>query len=1253
MMRIAYLTLFALLLPTFGCGGPAQTGARSSIELLRERAADRPGDPDAQRELAFGEMLMQNGDPERAGGQLHRALELAEDDERLLYLSAVHYELAGHPGSALSFYLRAVRAASRSTRGIAPWVAEAAAKGVEDLAGVAPGWAERAGTELEEIAESPGHIGPAARYVVGRVLIDVAFRRGDAAKVARLAGDHGCLTALRSAGPFGPWELLGFDHGYPPESDDALGDAYDLGPTRGRRPSRELGARGCAVHLGGGQVAGSGTSYVESSVEVARAGDYVFRLETPNSVELFVDGESAARLDHRVEPLVRTTFHRHHLDAGRHTVLAKITTRHPNPVISIAVTDDTGRSAASDGPRASSHGNSAPGAGLGRPRGGGVFEAYLRAQVAMGRGDVVGARRALQRELPNRGASPAMLQLASVVSMGDPLRPADMRRDAARRYLRQARRRDEAAWFPLVQLAKLDAADGRILAALSSLDRAEERWPEVVGIPLSRADLLLARGWDAQADRAVAIAREIVPDSCAPLRGALAAAERRLRYAEMEALANDMVECDARNAARFSLALRARDWETATAELERLRALEPPQSRIALMSSALTVARGQGDEESIDSILSEMAEVSPRSILTPIDRADRQLAAGNTDGAREVLANALASEPAALSELHMLSRAIGGDFALADFRLDGTATVTDFERSGRTYDQPEVLVLDYTVVRIFEDGSTLELTHNIWKVQADEALDSRGEYTPPPGARLLTLHTIKADGRRLEADPIAGKDSISLPNLEPGDYVEYEYVSAGEPVRAFPGGFLGDRFYFRSFETPYDMSQLTLVMPSTMEPVVDPRGPAPETETEIDSGLRVLRWTVHESRPIPVEPMGISPKEYLPSINVGIQATWPLFIESLRDALSDQDVRDPAAEGTVARILGERRGARERVRAERIYRWVLENVEDNNDVFGLTAAMLAERTGNRARLLHYLYGLAGVRSKLVIARTLSADATTSDIPDPETYQHLLVMVGEGESGVFLSTVDRGAPFGYVPPQLRGQPALVLAEGGGEVEIPSAEAGADRRTVEVDVTLHASGSATAEVVETFRGAPAIAWRRDLESIPGAMLEQRFEEGYVARIVPGATLSSLEVSGREAVERPLVFRYAFEVSELGQVQSGRRRIPTLYPTILAPVYARLGERSTAQLVAPGVDVDVVVRLRTEGGLALPSAPDAVRIGGPSGSTLRMSAERQDGALVLTRQVRVPVMRVLAEDYAAFARFCRSADEAEARELSIAAR
>ncbi len=1232
-----------LVLFSVGCGAHPETGARATIELLRERAADRPNDPDAQRELAFGEMLLVNGDPGRVERQLGRALALAPHDERLLYLTAARAELHGHPSVALERYLDAIDAASRSDLDTAPFVAESAAAGVEDLADVVHGWRATAEPRLAARDADPGHIGAAARHVVGRILADIAYRAGDVDRAAQISSAHGCLATLRAAGPFGPRDLLGFDRRFPPEETDGpLAASYDLGPGRGVRETRDLDARGCAVHLGAGPVVGGGVTYAEGFVDVPRAGRYIVRLETPNSVELFLDGRSVVRLDHRVEPLVRVTFHRIELAAGRHELTVKVATRHPNPILAISVTDDAGRAldAAADAPQLPT----------GRPDGGGVFETYLRAAVAIARGDTVGAREALRRDTPARGASPAMLQVAAIAALADPLTPADVGRDEARRRLRQAASRDPGAWFPPVQLAKLDAADGRVDPAIDSLERAERRWPDVVGIPLARADLYLARGWDAQADRAVARALEIAPDSCASIRGALASSERRLLADRVSDLTARLVACDARSSAGFSLALRRRDWDAARSELARLARLEPRQSELGILSSELEIARSSGDEAATDRLLERMAQIAPQSELTHIARVDRLLAGGREDDARQLLRESIDREPGALVELRNLRRAIGDEFSLSRFRLDGGEVLRELERSGHTYDQPEVLVLDYTVVRVFPDGSTLELTHNIWKVQSDEAVDDRGEFSPPENAHILTLRTVKADGRHVEPDAIEGKDTISLPSLAVGDYVEYEYVVANEPSNGFPGGYLGDRFYFQNYETPFDRSELTVVLPESMPYTVVPRGPAPALEERVDDGLRILHFGVHESRPLTPEPGTVAPREYIPSVAVGSHATWQDFVESLLDALADQDVRDPAAQRRVARILGDARSAPPLARARRLYRWVLDNVEDSNDVFGLAPAALYDRTGNRARLLHYLLGLAGVPSKLVLARSIAADSFPSDLPDAETYQNLLVMIGEGEGATFLSTVDKGARFGYVPPPLRGQPGLVLAEGAPRVEVPEADADADRRTIDADVHLRENGDATIEVVETFQGAPAVAWREDLEGVPAAVLEQRFEEAYVSRLVAGARLSSLRITGREQAEGPLTFRYAFEVRSLARQRDGRLRVSGLFPTLLAPAYAGLSSRTTTQVVAPGVDVEVTLRIEPPSNGGRPAAARPLDLHGPSGSAFHMETARDGNALRVTRHVNVPVLRVAPGDYPAFARFCRGVDEAEAAELVI---
>src|SRR5690606_7945109 len=151
-------------------------------------------------------------------------------------------------------------------------------------------------------------------------------------------------------------------------------------------------------------------------------------------------------------------------------------------------------------------------------------------------------------------------------------------------------------------------------------------------------------------------------------------------------------------------------------------------------------------------------------------------ARGDEQAARERMRGALEVEPEAMASLRHVLRSLYGENPLEAYRRDGAEVIRELEASGRTYEEPMVLVLDYTVYRVFEDGSMLELTHNIFRLQSQEAVDAMGEYAVPDGAQMLTLHTVKADGTRLEPDEIAGKDTISFPSLSPGDYIEFEYV---------------------------------------------------------------------------------------------------------------------------------------------------------------------------------------------------------------------------------------------------------------------------------------------------------------------------------------------------------------------------------------------------------------------------------------------------------------------------------------------
>ena len=1253
-MRFVFSCLLAIAL----CACGARTNmAYEGIEALRRRAAASPTDREAQAELALAELFDAGGEPTNVSAQIERALVLDPKSPRLLLARAVYQDVHGQPGRALDDYLAALELAIDSPDPLAPQLQELAMIGVGGLDGGVPEYVRRVRGALEAIDKgaSRGHkLGLPAQYLATAMLIDFAYRRGERDNGQSLASKLGCVTEMRAAGPFGPRELLGFDAQHPVQPGQPWQDRYDLGPGRGVRPTRELGARGCGINLGGGAVAEGGTTYARAELSVAKAGDYALRLQTASNVELFVDGRSLARFDSRRALLADISFVPLELAAGKHELLLKVTTRHPNPAIGGALMARAPSDAAAIELPGDEHSYN--------------FERYLRAAIALARGDVLPARAALSDVAPDKPAAPMRrLQRASLLH-SDPLMPSDMREDESRRQLLAAQKRDAELWGPPLQLASMMAGNGRAIEAIAALRKAYARWPEVAGVGLALSSMLREQGWTAEADSVLNAVHKRVPDACGVISAVLESLRDRQREEQATQLVEQVMACEAQSNARYSLLLRQRRWDDAQRELARLESLEPPQARYAWLLARLELAKNRGDDAAVDQTIAELTARYPRSSTGALEAIDRAAGRGDLPGALALAHAALEREPASMAELHRMIPVLGGKHLLADFRRDGPAQIARFEASKRTYDGPQVLVFDYMAVRVLPDMSSISLVHSIEKAQSDEAVEDLAEVQLPDGAQPLTLRVIKADGRKLEADAISGKDTVSLPSVAVGDYVESEYLLYQDPPEGFPGGYAGDRFYFKSFEIPFDHSEIAIVLPKDLQAEVDPRGDAPKAEERVEGDLRVWRFAVDQSTALKTEPGAVSVREYLPSIRVGAAATFPKLIESIREALIDRDIYDPDVKALALKIAGPANPNDEknaRARAQRLYDWVLQNIEESEDLFTQAAVMLRARSGNRARVLHYLYGLVGIRSQLVLARNSNSDNTPSKMADGDTYSHLLVVVGgaapaprggaaakDGKQETWLFTSERYAPFAYLPSQLRGQPALRLDAQATPTTTPAVRPGDELRRLVFEIALAADGSAKVNATETVAGAGAVSWRSNLESVPAAELEHRFEEEYVARLMPGARLTTLEVDGLEREDRAVVLKYGFELGALGRRIGERWALPSMLEAELSNNYAQLAQRTTIENIGNPLELDVVVHIKLPKGSSRPTLPAPVRLqaaidGRPS---FAMTTRMQDDTIVVERNLRVPRMRVSPAQYPTFASFCQAVDAVEAKELLI---
>lgn len=1207
-----------------GCGGAGPRSAASAprpIDALRARAAAHPRDPAAARALAAGELLEDGGEPARARPAIDRALALRPRDPVLLFLSALEHEQHGRIPEAFAAELAAIDAARGSDDPLAPPIAEVLIGFAGGRESDAPEWRTRLEPVLRRVVDEPGRLGMAARLAAASKLRGLMRRRGEGEAADAVLGSVGCLPAVRVAGPFGPFPMLAFDRPLPAEGRGPLAERYEVGPVLGEQPSRTLESETCGFNLGG-EERGPGAWVAEATVQAREAGEHVLYVSTPNAFRVSVDGERVAGLDRRTELGPNQHFVAVELSPGEHEIEVVLATRHPSPYLALGL----GRPAAGH----------APSAGAVIEAGDGWLDRLLAALVARRRGDPVGARELVRGFDGPQATATRLIALADVVS-GDPHLPGDRKRDRVRQLLEQAAEADPGAWYAQYRAARFEQTPQ---AALEALRAVAARYEGVASLQLTLARELRERGDTAAAEAAVARALERVPTSCEAIGARIDALRARGRVARADARVGELLACNARSRARFRVLMRQRRWDAARAEVERL---APLLDEDVVRGLRRRIATATGDEEALAAFRAEVAAEHDRAVSDqfPMHHVDSLLAAGRRAEALEALGTAIEERPRRSGELRRIRRALTGEHELLRYRLDGREAIEAFEASGRSYEgASHVLVLDYMVVRVHEDGSSQSLVHQIYRVQSEEAIEQLGQLSLP--GYVLTLRSIKPDGRVLEPDAIRGLDHVEMPSLAIGDYVEYELVRSAGPT--FNGGYRSSGWVFRNFSYPFDLSRLVLVSPADLPVTVETRGPVPEPEERREGDLRVRTWTVEESRPLTGEPNAATSPERLPQLGLGVRASWDAWMDRVVDGLMDDAPRDPAIERLVREVVGERRGVE--AIARRLYDWVLENVEAGGAQGNVPSQILARR-GDQSLILEHLLELAGVDAAVVLGRSLGGRAPQALFRD-DVYRTSLVMVRRpGAEPLFLSLGDRGIPFGYVPASLRGQRALVLEPDHPTVEVSDGLT-SDLREVAMDVRVNARGGARVEVEERFHGAGAYHWRGQLEGIPEAELSQRFEAGYVAPMLPQSRLVSLEIEGMDVTDGPVVLRYVVEAPVVGRPSRGELVLAPFFRTGLSRAYAQLPERETTERV---LGQHQRVRLTVRGpGVAPPRTGPDVALEGPGGARARVSARTEDGALVVEREVRVPPTLVTPDAYADFARFCRESDTLEAREIRI---
>ncbi len=563
------------------------------------------------------------------------------------------------------------------------------------------------------------------------------------------------------------------------------------------------------------------------------------------------------------------------------------------------------------------------------------------------------------------------------------------------------------------------------------------------------------------------------------------------------------------------------------------------------------------------------------------------------------------------------------------------------------------LVLDAAAVEALADGSTLERTHQVIHVHDARGVEKWGEVEVPGGAALLQLKTRKRDGRVLEPEEHGGdKRTLSAAGLEPGDYLEVEWLRANPARGPAVPGWGSDPFFFQGEQLPFFRSTYAVAAPAGALELDVRHMPPPPVERRGDRD--VMRAEARQVAALVAEPGAPGISEYVPMIQAGSGEGTDAVALAAADAFVER-IRPSAEIEAMARTLRYPPGEPQRrgealVRAA--YQAVMDRVEGTGPFTDQASHVLSRGRGNRTLVLLALLDALGVPARVALIRPFYVDPQPWRFPRLELYPVAAIRAEADGKVLWLEPSVRWAPFGALPPGARDSEALVLPRPGEALrrERTPAVPGADQNDVRLRIQVDASGDATVEGTETYAGFDGAGAKVALEQLDETGRRRALEQA-LSRSFRSLVVEDVRIDGERKVGEPLVIRYRARVSGLARPSGGRLTVDAIpYPARLASRYAPMAARESPLLLGADESATLHIELTPPPG-AIPAANPATGATAPQGVFTR--TERvEDGTLVREDRLELRRARIPVDAYPDFAHFAAAVDEAQGLPMDLGA-
>lgn len=593
---------------------------------------------------------------------------------------------------------------------------------------------------------------------------------------------------------------------------------------------------------------------------------------------------------------------------------------------------------------------------------------------------------------------------------------------------------------------------------------------------------------------------------------------------------------------------------------------------------------------------------------------------------------------------------------LEEWRVNSVELLREYEKYKNDYNTSSVMVLDRTITRIFDTGYSISLTHNIIHLKTEEAIDIHSEYQFKEGdTLLLKARTIKQDGTILE--PQNYDSPIRFPNLAPGDFIEYEYLTLDEGDIPLKNGFSSNRFYFKVYDIALHRSQFIVIAPSNLKLQFDIRGDLPPPKIIKDNGIKVIKWEVSHSLPVFKEPFQPNSDEFLPSIRILVNGGWDNYRGILKELLIRKNIINQRVREQAQKILKQANvdtSDKDKV-IETLYNWIVDNIDiDSVSIFEPGSYVLVNKKGSGLILLYSFLKSLGYNPVLGAVRSIYEDHSETEYADGNIYRYPIIKFNN--RWYWLSKDSEYTTIDYIPSSFKGERVLIID--GEERLFDKILDYKPLNKIKITVLSYIKDKKLIlKIKEELRGLPEIEWRKNLEGLVSREIKKRFEAEYLSYKFPGGKLKSLRIENEKKRELPLVLDYTVEWDS-GVIEKGDNLfIKPPFTQKWGKIFASLGKRKMDLILPDDISIQLEWIFVVPDGYRSVDKRSEYRIewkipeeGKPSISFREERSLTKDDRLKVVREYILNQTRIKAKDYEGFAINCRKIDELESKEIEL---